>query len=204
MQGDSKGSLINRALLLLGSEQIASLDDGTDKSATVSGLYDTTILTLLTRRTWRFTMEKKALTRLAQAPINGYKYAYQLPTTQTAGPWVVYNSDRPGARPQKEFEIYGDQLLTDYETVIVDFQVETKPDRWPAYFSNLAVHALAAAFAVPITESEGLFDKYHLITFGPPIDQQQGGLFRVAAQADAKGSPSDQLDTDELVATRMS
>lgn len=199
----TKGKLINEALLLLGSGPVASLDDGSDKSTACSELYNGVLLALLTQRTWRFTVEQIALSRLVDTP-KGWKYAYQLPPATISGPWVVYSSDKPGTRPTANFQIYGDKLMADYGQIFIDHQVEPTPDKFPPSFRLLVVNALAAAFAVPITEQPELLKHYDLIAFGQPWENRQGGLFRIAAQADAKGKPADQLPVDELVAARLS
>lgn len=201
---NTKVGLCQEALLLLASNPITSFDEGTDKARTCALLYETVIANVLTMRTWNFTKQKAELTRLVTVPTNGWKYQYQLPSDRIAAPWAVYNSAQVGAEPTADFAIYGDKLYSDDEVVVIDYQAEPDVSKFPHGFRTLVVYALAAAFAVPVTEQAELMAKYDALAFGVPSENRQGGQFRVAAQIDGKNKPPDRLQSNEFIAARFS
>lgn len=201
---NTKVGFCNEALLLIGSQPIASLTEGTDKATICSLLYERCAGALLTKRVWNFTREKVQLARLVDAPVNKWKYAYQLPSGRILAPWKVYDSLSTGVNPRTEFEIFGDKLYCDYAVVVVDYQVEPAVDKFPLPFTDLLINALAARFAPIISEQARLAEHYHEIAYGLPREDGEGGLYRIAKQADAKTKPPDVLPTSEIVAARMS
>lgn len=201
---NTKVGLCNEALLLLGSKQIVSFDEGTDKATVCSLTYERTALSLMAMRSWRFATGKQQLARLATAPTNGWTYAFQLPTDRIVAPYAVYNSLQAGARVFKEFEIFGDKLYTDETVIVIDYRLDPDVSNYPAAFSQLLVYALAAKFAPAITEQGSLAEFYQELAFGTPAQNGRGGWYQIAAQADAQANRSEALQTDEIVSARFS
>jgi hypothetical protein len=196
--------ICNEALALLGSKTITALSDDSDKARSCSLLYASTLVQLLGQRTWRFTMRKVQLAQVVTDPINEWTYSYQLPTAMMGGPKQVFNSVSAGVKPTMNFQIYEDKLFSDDEVVVIDYQIEPTPSKFPVTFRSLLVTALASALAPSITEQPDLAEFYDVKAFGYPQDQRRGGLFAVAAQADAASKPSENFEDSEIVAARFS
>ena len=82
-----------------------------------------------------------------------------------------------------------DQRRLPTEEVWIDYQYRPEPAFFPPYFVNLLKHALAAAFAEPITDQITKGDYYHRLAFGSPSENMRGGLSRVAMNIDGVDRP---------------
>jgi hypothetical protein len=76
---NSKVSICNNALLLIGCNPITSLTDGNKASNACSLIFDRTLDTLLRIHLWNFAMTRVTLASETTAPAFGYAYSYPLP-----------------------------------------------------------------------------------------------------------------------------
>src|SRR5690606_22220223 len=87
--------------------------------------------------------------------VNERKRAFLLPTLQTdrvGKPLAAFASAGQRAHHVFDYELQVRWLLTDFDTIIIQY-IQRKPEsQWPGYFHTLAIEALAATFALPITE----------------------------------------------------
>jgi len=144
--------LASNALLLIGEETISSFTDDTTAALVAANLYAPTYEGLLTQHPWRFASTKAQLARLVEAPINQWKYAFQLPSDFLVAQHVDKGNDN--------FQIYADKLYTDQPTMILDYTYKPDESYLPAYFTELLEYKLASIFAIPITESATKADYY--------------------------------------------
>ena len=152
----SKIEMISTAMVLIGASPISSLTEGTE-GIVADALYDTTYFGLLASHSWRFATKKVSLTKMTDAPLNEFQYQYQLPTDIiTVG--RVYNFS--------DYEIFGDKLYSDQETVEIDYRYKIDETILPDYFVMTLQFLLAAQFAIPITDNsqratvyEGLYER---------------------------------------------
>ena len=170
----SKVNLISRALILCGERSLDSLSDNRYGAEVGNNLFEMLYENELQASSWRFAMTKGTLSRLTAAPLNQWKYAYQLPPDMLQ-PIGVYPVDL-------NYEIYAKHLYTDRTSVELDYKFKPEVTDTPAYFATLMTFALAQHFIDPITETsarklEGMVDKYN---------RQLG----IALYADAQGRPA--------------
>lgn len=196
--------LCNTALVRLGAKTFTSFDDGSDMAEICSTQYEITLGRCLSAHPWRFATEKEQLARLATPPVNGWKYAYQLPTSMISGPWAVYDSLDENAPPLREFEIYGDKLYSDSEVVVIDYRKEVPEQKFPAWFQELMVLALCSVFAPSVTEKADLAQQFSVEAWGTPSDDMQGGWFANCKRMNAQQAPARSFDDGGIVATRFS
>lgn len=198
--------LVNEALLRLAADEIASLDEGTQKADICERSYDAVVTKLLTMRQWRFATRKFELSRLAQAPIAGWTYAFQIPAEafNHDSPWAIYDSDAIQAKPHRRYEIFEDKVYSNDLECFADFTVEPTVDKFPPAFRELVILALCEVLGPPITTKPETAAYWGARAFGTPEENYRGGFFRVAAQADARGNPSPAFQTDEILAVRLS
>ena len=191
--GDTKLSICSEALIMLGATPLSSFTVGTDEAQVADRLYDDVRDTLLMQYPYSWSIKKVKLAQLVQTPINEWKYIYQLPGNLLGNPKAVFNVGAVGATPQRDFEIYGDGLNTNYENVWVDYQYRPEPCEFPPYFVRLLKTALAAEFAEPITDQITKADYFHNRAYGSPAENMRGGLVRVSINIDGADRPAQQI-----------
>lgn len=200
--GDTGVSICSDALILLGAKAISSFNDGTDEANACDRLYPDIRDSTLVMYPWKFSLKKVQLAQLITAPNSAWKYAYQLPGDRLAYPRAVRETASPGAPLYKEWEIQGDQLLTNISTVFIDYQYSAPEYAWPQYFVQLMKYMLAWHLAEPITEQREKSAYWQGVATGAPAENGRGGYFRQAMQIDGANSPNQVFEDWTLVAVR--
>jgi len=191
--GDTKLSIVSDALIMLGASPLSSFADGTDEAQVGDRLYDDVRDTILMQYPFSWTLKKVKLARLAEAPINEWKYKYQFPGDMLGNPRAVFSTNAVGANPVRDFEIYSGGVFTSLEEVFIDYQFRPEPANFPPYFVRLLKTALAAEFAEPITDQITKAEYYHSKAYGSPSENMRGGLMRVAINIDGASQPSQNI-----------
>ena len=200
--GDTGITICSDALLMLGAKAISSFNDGTDESSVCDRLYPDIRDSTLMMYPWSFSMKKIALSQLITAPTSVWKYAYQLPGDRLGSPRAVYDTAAVGATPRKEWEIQGDQLLTNLETVYIDYQYSTPEYAMPQYFVQLLKYQVAWHIAEPITEQAEKAGFWRRMALGEPSENGRGGYFRQATQIDGANNTIKVIDDYTLITAR--
>lgn len=141
----SETAVANLALQHLGQRRISDLPTATDKAGLeIRAVFPVVRQALLREHGFAFAEDTVELQRLAQAPVNRWAYAYQLPTDFIRA--IAINDD--DAVSQDEFELASEgRLLTDAETVDLHYVKDVENvTRWDALF----VEAIALAVAVKV------------------------------------------------------
>ncbi len=197
---NSKEDVASQALARLGEPAISSFTEDTDTAEKVNQLYEPTILQLLSSHDWSFATKRVQLSEDASgAPVNEWTRAFLMPTLQTdrvGKPLQVFNSTNTGAFPVFGYEIRDKWIDTDYTTVVIEYINRKSESEWPGYFLTLAIEALAATLALPVTENASKEKHHRLVAYGTPGENNRGGLFRTATEADAQGDPTRSLIDD--------
>jgi hypothetical protein len=194
-------ALCNQALRLLGEGTITSFTEGTELANTCATLWQDTARGLLASYPWRFTLRKAELSRLADAPINEWPYAHQLPPGQLVLR-QIFASPTPGVSPLLEYERFEDQVLARQPQLWADYQAEVDPALWPPAFALLARYALAADFAVPVAGSMSAAEWWDRKAFGGPGEARMGGQMGVARRLDAQQQPPQAITDFPLIDAR--
>lgn len=71
--------IVNQALKRIGQTSIVSLDEGTRNADEAKAIYAFQRDELLRGYRWKFASKRDELPALAEAPISGWRYAYQIP-----------------------------------------------------------------------------------------------------------------------------
>lgn len=188
--GDTSLSTVNNAIRLLGADTITSFSDGSKKSSIADGIYKFVKNHTLSMYPWKFALKKVELARDSATPNNEWTYQYSMPSDSISGlPNAVFFSGEVGARSELRFDVYEKKILTDSETVFVDYVYDVQEDSMPSYFITLLVYQAAWHLAEPLTDQTTKADYWKKTALGNPIDQGRGGYFRVATQIDAQGQP---------------
>ena len=115
--------IVNRALLLLGEDQIASLSEGTATARIAKEMYDHVVDDELASRPWRFAMTKLALSRLNETPINEWAYVFQLPADLLTAIRVDVGL----------YEILGRKLYSNNKALILEYTKAPLPGEFPSW-----------------------------------------------------------------------
>ena len=120
--GDTKVSISNNALTILGANTITSFTDGSKAAGIANNLYEFVKKHTLSMYPWKFALKKVQLAQDSATPVNEWDYQYTLPTDAVSTlPVAVFFSGNSNAPKELDFEIYGDKLVTNSTTVYIDY-----------------------------------------------------------------------------------
>lgn len=200
--GDSALSICSDALLLLGAAPISSFNEGTDEANVCDRLYADVRDTTLQIYPWSFSFKKAQLARTINTPVNEWRYEYQLPSDRIGPPRAAFTSGQVGARPFQEWEIYGDKLLTNAESIYIDYQYSVGESNMPVWFVQLLKYQMAWHLAEPITDQVSKTDYWKTVALGTPGENNRGGFMRTAMNIDGQGNTPQAIEDYSLVAVR--
>lgn len=201
--GDTSLSICSDALIMLGAQPISSFTEGSDAAQACDRLYPDLRDSLLSRYPWSWSYQKTQLARLATAPISEWDYAYQLPGDMLSGVRALFNTaDTFGMPLRYGWEIYGDQVYTNEETVYIDYQSSVNESKMPSYFVHLLRHAMAGELGMVITDQISKADYFRSLAFGTPGENGRGGLFREAMNIDSRGQLPQVIEDYSLIDVR--
>jgi hypothetical protein len=199
----SKFDICSKALNELGEDTINSFTEDTSRSRTCGLIYPEYIQYLLSLHPWKFTLKKVQLARLVTAPLNKWKYAYQLPSDMLILR-AVYESNNVSAIPITNWERFENTVQADQSEIYVDYQQQVLEEDFPAYFVEFVVQAMAAKIARSITDDPNIVAEKKLEAWGSPANNYNGGAFGVAKKLDGMQTPTLQIPADDLLAARIS
>lgn len=148
---------INAALALLGSTaRISNINDPGGPAQHAREHWDRLLRVMLADHPWNFAIARAELNEAAPAPQFGYAHAFTLP--DDCARWLP-----PSVDDADWFAgvLEGpDQILTDAAAPLpvryVSRALGEQVARWPAWFEDAMVAAMAEALAEPITQSESV------------------------------------------------
>jgi len=189
--------IVNRALALIGGGSLISLDDDNDLSRQANLIYWMNVEWALGLMPWVFARRTYKLSRLAEAPLTGYQYAYGLPGARLGYPIKNYSQARRPDLPLRDFVLEADELHTDAEDVWSIVKVAVAPNVWPPEFRKAVITLIAADLAVPVAHDTALADAQRRLAVGPPEAGGSGGLMGMAIAKETALSPPEGAYTED-------
>ena len=193
--GDTDVKICSNALLLLGANEISSFSDGSTQAGICGALYPQIRDYTLAMAPWSFSLKKVQLQELVTEPVNEWQNAFAMPSDSLTGvPRAVFTSAAAGVKPVASgWEVLNQEIQTDYETIVIDYQFRPTEAAMPTYFVNLLKYVVAAHLAEPITDQITKAQHWLQMSFGLPMEGGRGGAFRQAGNIDGQGQPSDMI-----------
>lgn len=200
--GDTALVVCSDALILIGAAPISSFTEGTDAANTCDRIYTDIRDQAIQSYPWAFSFKKSQLARLTTAPVNEFKYNYQLPGDRLGPPRRVFNTDSTNASPIQAYRIIGDKLMSNEQTIWVDYQYSVPEYDLPIYFIQLLKYLMAWHLCVPITDQIEKAVYWERVAVGSPGENNRGGYFRTAMNIDGQGQPTSAIEDFSLIAAR--
>lgn len=156
----SKIQILNVGLSrYLGQQRINALDEGTPRSEECELHYDDLRRTLLEAHWWDFAKHSQALAEVTNDRTSDWDYKYQRPANVLDVHWV--NDPSVAAylieqdeNPDAERLNVGEFIYCNVPAAYMEFTYdENNTDKMPQYFKNAISAMVAAAVAMPLTES---------------------------------------------------
>lgn len=141
--------LCSRALLRIGAQPIASLEEGTAEAEVAANLYPGIRDALLSAHPWSFATGQTTLARLSGKPAADFTYGFQLPP----GFLRVLSAGIPDRGRGLRFRLFEDRLHSDSEQVMLTYIFRPDESALPAFFAAALASRLAAEFCLPLTEN---------------------------------------------------
>ncbi|NTU50282.1 MAG: hypothetical protein HGA87_05285 [Desulfobulbaceae bacterium] len=198
----SKYDICSMALTNLRANTISSFMDGSNEGEICGIFYDAFIKDIFSRYPWSFALKKRLLSQDSTDPVNEFTYRHILPA-ECERLWSVYSSSAVGATKVRDYDILERYIQSDYDTLYGEYTYYVSEATWPGYFIQYATSALAAAIAMPVSDSQELADRWQVIAYGTPQEQEKGGKFLVAAQQDMAQKPFDMMPVCEIITARF-
>lgn len=181
--------LCTRALLRIGAQAIASMDEGTAEAEIASGLYYGTRDALISSHPWSFATGQASLPRLASKPSADFQFAFQLP----AGFLRALSAGGPQLGRGVNYRLFEDRLHCDADQVTLTYIFLPHESSFPAFFAAALVARLSAEFCIPLTESS---PRAQLL-----FNQAENEL-RAARRADSQQATTRAIDGFPLIRAR--
>ena len=200
---DTDVSICSQALLLLGSTSISSFSDGTAPASIAQVIYPKVKAQTLGMYPWSFSLTKTQLAQSASTPLSFWQYGYSLPSDMVNGvPRKVFVSNNTNAPNLTDYEIQGAELLSQEQTIFIDYQRDVNEQSMPAYFVQLLIYQVAWHLAEPVTDQTTKSEYWKTVALGTPLESLRGGYFRQATAIDGSGQSSQVLADYVLVDVR--
>jgi hypothetical protein len=159
----SQVSIINGALIALGSDPITSIDEGTIEARTAKARFDYVRDEVLRAHSWNCALAQAELAQLSETPLFGFAYKYALPTNPYCLKVVKLSEEDAGYL----WRVSGRYLETDAETASIDYiqrltnYGEYDPDLAEAISARLAAE-IAYKITANKTMTEAMWELYKL------------------------------------------
>ncbi|MFC0385246.1 hypothetical protein [Muricoccus vinaceus] len=149
-------ALCTRALLKVGAQPVASLEEGTAEAEVAANLYPGSRDSLLSCHPWTFCTGQMRLNRLDAVPVADLANAFQLP----AGLLRVISAGTGRGRGAP-YRIHEGRLHADAAEVTLTYVFRADEAEFPPFFAAALVSRLAAEFCLPLTENTSRAEMLH-------------------------------------------
>lgn len=153
-------ALCSRALLKIGAQPVASLDEGTAEAEVAANLYPAIRDALLAAHPWSFATGQETLPRLAARPVADFTHAFQLPPRFLR----ALSAGQPGAPGRGRglpYRILEGRLHANASQLVLSYIFRPDESGFPPHFAAALTARLAAEFCLPLTENAARSEALH-------------------------------------------
>ncbi len=148
----TKIGIINRALQLLGSQQISSLSENTRGAKEMLRAYDSIFLAALRENTWNFSIKRASIAADATAPIFGKRRYFPLP-----GDYLMLAPEEPTycSPRNRDWNIEGSNVVSSDDSPLLVRYISSNitESAFDVLFAEAFAHMLALATCEVLTNS---------------------------------------------------
>lgn len=185
-------SICSNALLQLGANPIASLDEGTDRALLAANLFGPVRDFVLRRHPWNCATKRVVLSPNATPPAFGWTFAFTLPPDYMRVVAVGESSDDGEG---DDYTIESGSLLSDADPCYLRYIWRNEnPATWDDALVWAVTTAMRAAFAYPTTASTSL-EKL--------VEDALKDILKQARAVDGQDVPPQQLGDTPLTSSRF-
>lgn len=189
--------ICNRALARVAA--VALQSESAPGAEQILRLYDDTVRLLIGLKRWRFATRTVLLNRQSAAPEGGFwAYQHQLKADRIGLPDALFDRKGdggvPGGRAFTGYELMGDLVLTNAETIYVRERFLAPIAQWPALFRECVIEYLAGHVARTVNEDAAEAERRYRLVLGDPRVPGDLGLLGKASSFDQQSSPSRIID----------
>lgn len=196
-------TVCSEALTLIGQKPIQSFTEQTEKAGVCKRTYGRMKRSVMSLHPWKFTFKKVQLSLLVEPPLTQWSYQFNLPGDRLQNfPYRVFETDDVDALEFRNFEIFGDKLLANVDTLWLDYQYDTPESKWEEPFVDFFVTALAAKLAYPLAKDIRLAQKLEVDAYGND-DNKEGGLLQKAKTQNSINHPVRSYGDNTLASARF-
>ncbi|GIW60588.1 MAG: hypothetical protein KatS3mg087_1654 [Patescibacteria group bacterium] len=142
----SKVEIANKALIRLGVDTISSFTEDSEPARKVNAIWNMVLEEILSEADWNFAKRWATLARVDETPINGFTYAYQLPTNPKCIKVIRFYDDAT------KWVIEDGKLYTNAETAKIRYiALVDDAGKYPIWFANALSYKLAYELAYSLT-----------------------------------------------------
>lgn len=176
----------SNALQLIGDEPINSFEEAGAGPRVAKAIYDGTKQKLLSSHHWSFALKQQRLSRLSQVPDKktNFSYAFQLPTDLIR----IWN-----IQDHSNYILIDGLLYSNHKELLCTYIYDVVETALPPHFVKSLEYALAADFAIAITENQSLNALY---------EQKSQMALSQAKSIDSQGRPQQGIIDSPLIDAR--
>jgi len=145
--------IASNALLLIGDNSISSFTDPGAGAEVAGNIYPETKRRLLSEHPWSFALKQQRLNKLSQIPdeLTGFSNAFQLPTDLIR----IWN-----IQSHSDYILIGNLLYSNETEILATYIFDVDEVNLPPHFVKALEYALAADFAISITEDNTMAERF--------------------------------------------
>lgn len=184
----SKLEICSSALLLLGHNQINSLDQPGAGPKLIKALYENTYKDFLSSNNWDFNKKTAILQLIEKNDVQeqtNFKYAFRLSNDFLRIQGIEGNAD---------YKIYGKELHTDNNSVTITYFAMVPEDYIPSYAALALEYLLASRLCIPLTNDASKAKLFSDLA----MNQLRGAKF-----VDSQNAPNDGFQSKPILDVRM-
>lgn len=195
----------NLAIARAGGEPLDAIDNSTPLGAVGMLNYPQKRDWALGLTRWTWAKRVQQLAQAATPEVLPLPYVFALPSDLVGQVWA-YRQSASIDQPTIRYEPAREGVATDYATTFAEYTARVDESRWPAWFTEFMVTALAGDVALQL-QNMSLATAFRRTAVGSAFDErgEPGGLLLFAMQEDARNAPPRTLggcDPGPLVAVR--